>query len=143
MEHFELTLELYRTTSIMDAYIDANLVPAAGISRAQFTIIFMVNRFPDSTQAELARKLSRSHVAVGRLVAILTERGYVQQHTSPRNAHAHCLTTTKAGNALIKKVGRLFEQKSAELFTNAPDQLDEATLHEQLKLLSDRIIAAR
>lgn len=137
MDNFKFVYELNRATSAMNSYIDARIGPHAGITRAQFVALLQIRQSPDITKAELARQLGYSHVAIGRQVALLVEKGYVQATPSKQNRHAMCLDITDDGGNMIEHVKKGFEKQSADLFAKAKSKVDITTLSAQLKAFAD------
>lgn len=137
MDNFEFVFELNRAANALNAYIDTRIVPHAGLTRAQFVALLLIERFPDLTKASLARKLSCSHVAAGRLVAILADKGYITCTPSERNSHVLHLRVTHTGEGMIEHVKSGFKQESASLFAHAKTKVDIAVLSAQLHAFTE------
>ncbi len=140
MENFEFIFELNRAVNIFNAYYDTRIAPDTAISRAQFTVLLLINRFPGITKAELARKLSCSHVAIGRVVKILVSAGYVDESLDPQNSHLVHLEPTKLGKSMVESVTRTFNQVSASLFAGLEDKVKLSPLREQLVAFSETVL---
>ncbi len=142
MENFEFIFELNRAVNIFNAYYDAHIAPNTGISRAQFTALLLINRFPGITRSQLARKLSCSHVAIGRVVRILVDAAYVEESLDSQNRHVVHLKPTMLGGNTVKSVTTIFEQESAPLFTSLKDKMALSPLREQLMAFSETVLYA-
>ncbi|HSX07022.1 MAG TPA: MarR family transcriptional regulator [Candidatus Saccharimonadia bacterium] len=140
MEDFEFIFELNRAVNIFNAYYDVRIAPSTGISRAQFTVLLLINRFPGITRSELARKLSCSHVAIGRIVKILVGVSYVEESLDSQNQHVVHLKPTKLGASTVKSVTTIFERESASLFASLKAKVMLNPLREQLMVFSEIVL---
>lgn len=137
MDNFQFVYELNRAVTSLNSYIDARIGPHAGITRAQFVALLLIGRSPDLTRAELARQLSCSHVAAGRLVSILADKEYISDIPSKQNPHIVHLKVTEAGENMIAYVQEGFRQESASLFSQMSDKVDIVSLTKQLHIVAD------
>jgi len=143
MEDFEFIYELNRAVNIFNTYYDARIAPDTNMSRAQFTALLLIGRFPKITKSELARKLSCSHVAIGRIVKILVNRAYVEEAQDEHNPHSLLLTTTQTGKEAVAKATAILGQKSVPLFAVIRDTVQFDLLREQLSIFSEAILRQR
>ena len=137
MDNFEFVYELNRATNALNSYIDACIVKRSGLTRAQCVTLMLIERFPDITKASLARKLNSSHVAVGRLVGVLSNKGYVSSTPSKENSHTVYLRVTVEGKETIEAVRTVFSRQSADLFAHVATELDVFILSNQLRTFAD------
>ena len=137
MDNFEFVYELNRAVNALNSYVDACIASKSGLTRAQCVALMLIERFPDITKSELARKLNCSHVAAGRLVAILVGKNYISDTPSERNQHIVYLHVTHAGKDIIERIKEVFGQQSADLFAHVETKVNVPILSEQLGIFTD------
>lgn len=141
MDIFNFIYELNRATNAFNNYIDALIVPHAGITRAQFVALLFINDLPGITKVELARKLSSSHVAAGRLATSLLKKGYVISTPDVQNPHAQRLRITNTGKNKVKQVKQDFGKHSTSLFSEVKNKLEIDTLTVQLATFTATLLS--
>lgn len=140
MNNFEFIFALNRAVNVFNNYIDTHITPNTGVSRAQYIALMLIERFPNITNSTLARKLSCSHVASGRLVTILVAKGYIESEPDRQNPHASCLHVTHAGGKVVAEVKDIFEEKTTTLFAGIKDDFDVDLLSTQLTTFTEAVL---
>lgn len=109
---------------------------SAGLTSALWTVI----THGPLRMSELAARESVSLPTMSRVVTGLSDRGYLERTTDPRDARAFLLTATGSGEALLRHSG----SQKAQALADALDRLDPATresLGQGLSALADALTA--
>ena len=138
-----MVYELNRAVNTLNSYIDATIARKSGLTRAQCVALLLVVRNVGLSRADLARKLNCSHVAVRRLVTILTDKGYVSCTQTKQNAHIIQLRPTKAGKVMIQRVTEIFQLQSAEAFARIGREVNIETLSNELHTFTETLIVCK
>lgn len=107
---------------------------ASGLTRAQWSLIGVVARFPGATQRTVAEELEVREITAGRLVDRLCEEGYLRRDANPNDRRAYCVYLTPAAEPLLAKLDDLARIHEARIFAGF-----EADALEKLDTLLDRI----
>jgi DNA-binding MarR family transcriptional regulator len=102
-----------------------NLTPA--LARA----LFVVNREPGSSQADLAAALEVTPVTLGRMIDRLVDRKYVRRVADPVDRRAFRVYVDRAGEPLVVKLVELGDRTTA-CATRGISKREYATLERQL-----------
>jgi MarR family transcriptional regulator for hemolysin len=97
---------------------------AYGMTRAQWVILFWVDRQPGLSQKELAELLEVEPITVARLIDRLAERGMVQRRDDPADRRIWRLHICAPGIAVLEHV--LTER--ADMLQMATEGLDPAAI---------------
>jgi DNA-binding MarR family transcriptional regulator len=105
-----------------------------GLTRAQWTLIAVVARYPGATQRIVAEALEVREITAGRLIDRLCEDGYLRRDENPSDRRAYCVHLTAAAEPLLAKLDDLARIHEARIFASF-----EADALEKLDTLLDRI----
>ena len=105
-----------------------------GLTRAQWTLIAVVARYPGATQRIVAEALEVREITAGRLVDRLCEEGYLRRDANPTDRRAYCVHLTPAAEPLLAKLDDLARIHEARIFAGF-----ETDALEKLDTLLDRI----
>ena len=107
---------------------------AGGMTRAQWTLIAVVARYPGATQRTIAEALEVREITAGRLVDRLCEEGYLRRDANPSDRRAYCVYLTPAAQPLLARLDELAKIHEARIFAGF-----ESEALEKLDALLDRI----
>jgi MarR family transcriptional regulator for hemolysin len=107
---------------------------ACGMTRAQWTLIAVVARYPGATQRTIAEALEVREITAGRLVDRLCEEGYLRRDANPSDRRAYCVYLTPAAQPLLARLDELAKIHEARIFAGF-----ESEALEKLDALLDRI----
>ena len=98
-----------------------------GVTRAQWKVMFRLNRTPGLRQVELADLLDVEPITLCRIVDRLEEAGLVERQRDPADRRAWKLRLTKAAEPLVTKLHALAEGFSADVFADLdPAEIERA-----------------
>jgi MarR family transcriptional regulator for hemolysin len=104
------------------------------MTRAQWTLIAVVARYPGATQRTIAEALEVREITAGRLVDRLCEEGYLRRDANPSDRRAYCVYLTPAAQPLLARLDELAKIHEARIFAGF-----ESEALEKLDALLDRI----
>jgi DNA-binding MarR family transcriptional regulator len=87
-----------------------------GVTRAQWKVLFRVERQPGLRQIELADMLDVEAITLSRIVDRLEEAGLVERVADPADRRAWRLHVTAKAQPLVEKLHALADQMIAEAF---------------------------
>jgi MarR family transcriptional regulator, transcriptional regulator for hemolysin len=87
-----------------------------GVTRAQWKVLFRVERQPGLRQIELADKLDVEAITLSRIVDRLEEAGLVERVADPADRRAWRLHVTAKAQPLVEKLHVLADEMIAEAF---------------------------
>jgi MarR family transcriptional regulator, transcriptional regulator for hemolysin len=87
-----------------------------GVTRAQWKVLFRVERQPGLRQIELADKLDVEAITLSRIVDRLEEGGLVERVADPADRRAWRLHVTAKAQPLVEKLHVLADEMIAEAF---------------------------
>lgn len=112
-----------------------------GVTRAQWKVLFRLNRTPGLRQVELADLLDVEPITLCRIVDRLEEAGLVERQRDPADRRAWKLALTAAAGPLVAKLQALAETMIDEAFAGLPEtELD--ALRRSLARIRDNVAAA-
>lgn len=109
-----LSYEIHKLTSRLDRAADQLLQRETGITYARFLMLFGVHQGAQS-QRELATWLGVTEPSVSRMVGVLAADGLLTVSAVPGTGNRRLLALTKPGTALVKRSGRLLEDRFTQL----------------------------
>ncbi len=92
-----------------------------GITRAQWKVLFRLDRQPGLRQVELADILDVEPITLCRIVDRLEEAGLVERQRDPADRRAWRLEVTDQSQPLIAKLRALADELMAEAFAGITD----------------------
>jgi len=92
-----------------------------GITRAQWKVLFRLERQPGLRQVELADILDVEPITLCRIVDRLEEAGLVERQRDPADRRAWRLEVTEQSQPLIAKLRALADELMAEAFAGITD----------------------
>ena len=87
-----------------------------GVTRAQWKVLFRLNREPGLRQVDLADKLDVEPITLCRIVDRLEESGLVERRRDPGDRRAWQLFLTEAAQPISRQLRALGDQLIAEAF---------------------------
>jgi DNA-binding MarR family transcriptional regulator len=112
-----------------------------GLTRAQWVILFWVDRQPGLSQKELAEILEVEPITVARLVDRLEEHGFIERRADPADRRVWRLHLLEAARPVLTGL----ERERAAILANATSGLPPetiATLGEALGCMKANVVAA-
>ena len=113
----ELAWELGETSRMMRRYYDRG-VASLGVTTAQWRLLLRLAREPGLKQVELAERLDVEPITACRIVDRLEEAGLVERQRDPEDRRAWRLVLTDKAEPLVKRLGSVAEEMSAEAFAD-------------------------
>jgi MarR family transcriptional regulator for hemolysin len=107
---------------------------ASGLTRAQWTLVAVVARYPGATQRTIAEALEVREITAGRLVDRLCEEGLLRRDENPSDRRAYCVYLTPAAQPLLAKLDDLAKIHEARIFAGF-----ESEALEKLDALLDKV----
>lgn len=98
-----------------------------GMTRAQWAVLFRLDRSEGFKQSELAEILDLQPITLTRLLDRLAENGLIERRPDPNDRRANRLFLTPAARPLLERLAKL----GTELMTTVLDGLD-AKAHDRL-----------
>ena len=117
----ELAWELGETSRMMRRYYDRG-VAALGVTTAQWRVLLRLAREPGLKQVELAERMDVEPITACRIVDRLEEAGLVERLRDPEDRRAWRLQLTAKAQPLVKRLGSIAEEMSAEAFADLNEQ---------------------
>ena len=87
-----------------------------GLTRAQWTLIAVVARYPGATQRLIAEALEVREITAGRLVDRLCEQGYLRRDANATDRRAYCVYLTPTAQPVLDKLDKLAGVHEAVIF---------------------------
>ncbi|HEV2596604.1 MAG TPA: MarR family transcriptional regulator [Sphingomicrobium sp.] len=87
-----------------------------GVTRAQWKVLFRLNRNPGMRQIELADMLDIEPITLSRIIDRLEERDLVERLADPTDRRAWRLHVTAKAQPLIEKLKAIADEMLAEAF---------------------------
>jgi MarR family transcriptional regulator for hemolysin len=109
-----------------------------GVTRAQWKVLFRLNRTPGLRQVELADMLDIEPITLCRIIDRLEENGLVERTRDPADRRAWRLELTAASQPLIAKLTAVAAVLVDEAFAGIGDQ-DIETVRRVLELVRDNV----
>ncbi|MEO7635413.1 MAG: MarR family transcriptional regulator [Sphingomicrobium sp.] len=135
-----LPFEIAETAHALRRAFDRRAV-ALGVTRAQWKVLFRLNRMPGLRQVELADILDIEPITLCRIVDRLEEAGLVERQRDPADRRAWKLELTAAAAPLVAKLHALADVMIGEAFAGLePDEI--TALKSNLARIRENISAA-
>ena len=110
-----LPFEIGETAHALRKAFDRRAV-GLGVTRAQWKVLFRLERQPGLRQIELADMLDIEPITLSRIVDRLEESGLVKRVADPTDRRAWRLHVTSQAQPLIEKLRRVADEMIAEAF---------------------------
>jgi DNA-binding MarR family transcriptional regulator len=110
-----LPFEIGETAHALRKAFDRRAV-GLGVTRAQWKVLFRLQRQPGLRQIELADMLDIEPITLSRIVDRLEESGLVERVADPADRRAWRLHVTPQAQPLIEKLRRVADEMIAEAF---------------------------
>ena len=107
---------------------------ACGLTRAQWTLVAVVARYPGATQRTIAEALEVREITAGRLVDRLCDEGLLRRDENPSDRRAYCVYLTPAAQPLLARLDDLAKIHEARIFAGS-----ESEALEKLDALLDKV----
>src|SRR5690349_25008800 len=88
-----------------------------GVTRAQWKVLFRLERQPGLRQIELADMLDIEPITLSRIIDRLEEAGHVERVADPADRRAWRLQVTEAAQPLVEKLRAVGDELIAEAFS--------------------------
>lgn len=132
-----LPFEIGETAHALRRAFDRRAV-SLGVTRAQWKVLFRLDRTPDLRQVELADLLDIEPITLCRILDRLEESGLVERVRDPADRRAWRLHVTTAARPLIEQLRALAAELVEEAFAGI-DRADIAIVREALTAVRDNI----
>jgi DNA-binding MarR family transcriptional regulator len=109
---------LRRAASSRLAQLSRHLEPL-GVGVTEASIIVLIDRNPDMSQAECGRMLSIQRTNLNPIMRRLINRGLIQSIKGP--GRAQLLRLTETGQSLVTRILAEFEAQEARIFAAVPE----------------------
>jgi DNA-binding MarR family transcriptional regulator len=123
-----LPFEIGETAHALRKAFDRRAV-GLGVTRAQWKVLFRLDRNPGLRQIELADMLDIEPITLSRIVDRLEESGLVERRADPTDRRAWRLHVTAAAQPLIAKLRAVADGMIAEAFAGIDPKDIEITRH--------------
>jgi DNA-binding MarR family transcriptional regulator len=118
-----LPFEIGETAHALRKAFDRRAV-GMGVTRAQWKVLFRLERQPGLRQIELADMLDIEPITLSRIVDRLEEAGFVERVADPADRRAWRLHVTARAQPLIAKLHAIADEMIAEAFAGIdPDEI--------------------
>ena len=118
-----LPFEIAETAHALRKAFDRRAV-GMGVTRAQWKVLFRLERQPGLRQIELADMLDIEPITLSRIIDRLEEAGFVERVADPADRRAWRLHVTARAQPLIEKLHAVADEMIAEAFAGIdPDQI--------------------
>ena len=122
---------------MMRRYYDRG-VASLGVTTAQWRLLLRLAREPGLKQVELAERLDVEPITACRIVDRLEEAGLVERQRDPEDRRAWRLVLTDKAEPLVKRLGSVAEEMSAEAFADL-SELEIETMRSCLARIRDSV----
>src|SRR6476646_7148419 len=123
----EIAISIVDVARMLKTYADQR-ARQFGISRAQWTVLFRLDRFEGLKQSELAELLDLQPISLTRLLDRLAANGLIQRQPDPNDRRANRLYLTPAARPLLEQLGKL----GADLMETVLEGVDRKTVERML-----------
>jgi MarR family transcriptional regulator for hemolysin len=110
-----LPFEIAETAHALRKAFDRRAV-GLGVTRAQWKVLFRLERQPGLRQIELADMLDIEPITLSRIIDRLEEAGLVERSADPSDRRAWRLHITAKAQPLVKKLRAVADQMIAQAF---------------------------
>jgi MarR family transcriptional regulator for hemolysin len=121
-----LPFEIGETAHALRKAFDRRAV-GLGVTRAQWKVLFKLERTPGLRQIELADLLDIEPITLSRIVDRLEEAGLVERASDPADRRAWRLHVTRKAQPLIEKLHSVADEMIAEAFAGIDTRHIEIT----------------
>jgi DNA-binding MarR family transcriptional regulator len=121
-----LPFEIGETAHALRKAFDRRAV-GLGVTRAQWKVLFRLNRHPGLRQIELADMLDIEPITLSRIVDRLEESGLVERVADPADRRAWRLHVTARAQPLIAKLRGIADEMVADAFAGIDPKHIEIT----------------
>ncbi|MFL6776740.1 MAG: MarR family winged helix-turn-helix transcriptional regulator [Sphingomicrobium sp.] len=121
-----LPFEIGETAHALRKAFDRRAV-GLGVTRAQWKVLFRLERQPGLRQIELADMLDIEPITLSRIVDRLEEAGLVERVADPTDRRAWRLHVTARAQPLIEKLRRVADEMISEAFAGIDEKDIEIT----------------
>jgi MarR family transcriptional regulator for hemolysin len=121
-----LPFEIGETAHALRKAFDRRAV-GLGVTRAQWKVLFRLDRRPGLRQIELADMLDIEPITLSRIVDRLEEAGFVERRADPADRRAWRLHVTAKAQPLIAKLKGIADEMIAEAFAGIDPKDIETT----------------
>src|SRR6476620_10083221 len=121
-----LPFEIGETAHALRKAFDRRAV-GLGVTRAQWKVLFRLERQPGLRQIELADMLDIEPITLSRIVDRLEEAGFVERVADPADRRAWRLHVTVQARPLVEKLRRVADEMIAEAFAGIDPKEIEIT----------------
>lgn len=121
-----LPFEIGETAHTLRKAFDRRAV-GLGVTRAQWKVLFRLERQPGLRQIELADMLDIEPITLSRIVDRLEESGLVQRSADPADRRAWRLNVTEKAMPLVEKLRAVADEMIAEAFFGIDEKDIEIT----------------
>lgn len=111
----DLSLKIIATARTLRKRFDQR-VAALGVTRAQWTMIAAIARFPGMTQRTIAETLEITEASAGRLIDRLCQDGMLRRTPRDDDRRAYNVEVTDRAGPLLAQLGVIAEQLENESF---------------------------
>ncbi len=133
MELWQRLLSYHRRTT---SAFDDELRRTHGVSIDEYDVLYQLSRRPDGMRATaLAEALLIAPSSCTRVVATLTERGWVSKRALPEDGRVKIVALTPAGRGLFRRAAAVHLRDIDRRFTGRLRATDLAALDEILRRL--------
>ena len=121
-----LPFEIGETAHALRKAFDRRAV-GLGVTRAQWKVLFRLERRPGLRQIELADMLDIEPITLSRIVDRLEEAGLVERKADPADRRAWRLHVTARARPLVEKLRAVADEMIAEAFAGIDPKAIEIT----------------
>jgi MarR family transcriptional regulator for hemolysin len=112
-----------------------------GMTRAQWAVLFRLDRSEGLKQSELAELLDLQPISLTRLLDRLAENGLIERRPDPNDRRANRLFLTPAARPLLERLTELGEDMMETVLDGLDDKAVERLLHD-LQTMRDNLRGA-
>jgi MarR family transcriptional regulator for hemolysin len=105
-----------------------------GMTRAQWAVLFRLDRSEGLKQSELAEILDLQPISLTRLLDRLAESGLIERRADPNDRRANRLFLTPAARPLLEQLTKLGEGMMETVLDGLDDKSSERLLHDLHRL---------
>ena len=125
----QLALLIHDVARLLRTRFDRRARASAGVTRAQFAVLAILERKEGLNQVALADELDITPITLARLVDRLEAEGWVERRPDPNDRRAHRLFLRREGRAVLEQLRpfaqRFLEEVFVGLTPEARDRLIE------------------
>ena len=135
-----LPFEIAETAHAMRKAFDRRAA-TLGVTRAQWKVLFRLNRTPGLRQVELADILDVEPITACRIIDRLEEAGFVERLRDPTDRRAWRLQVTAKAEPLIAKLKKIAAELTDQAFAGLPaEELEQ--MRQRLQHIRENLSAA-